>query len=510
VRLIDQFDRSARAAPDRLCIVDGQSELTYESAWQLTCACAGLLADTPGGGPGTRIGVLAPNCADALVAILAVLRLGGVWVPVNSRADPAELSKFLAVAQCEILLTHESFWTQAAVAVRNTSCRLLPLPTADQLLRAGMYDCSHLSRQPYSMADVCTIFSTGGTTGEPKAARWTHRTWQILTANFQAGIHHDSPPRYLVAAPLTHAAGAVFFALLPSAGTTYLIPRAEPEAVMQSIQRHGITTLFLPPTVIYMMLSHPDLDAFDFSSLQNFIYAAAPMSEAKLRLAMRVFGPIMVQTYGQAEAPMVCTILTRHDHIAALNGFEQRLASCGRPALFTDVAIAGEDGALLAAGQTGEIVVRGELVMQGYNGEHEATPAAKLNGWHSTGDIGHRDADGYIYITDRKRDMIITGGFNVFPSEIEQVLWTHPAVRDCAVVGAPDEKWGEAVIAVVELKDGAKVAAEELISLCKAMLGSVKAPKRVLFWGELPRSGAGKVLKRDIRETLWAGHARKI
>jgi acyl-CoA synthetase (AMP-forming)/AMP-acid ligase II len=281
---------------------------------------------------------------------------------------------------------------------------------------------------------------------------------------------------------------------------------------MASIERHRVTTLFLPPTAIYTMLAHPEARRHDFSSLQNLIYAAAPMSVGKLREAMELFGPVMVQTFGQAEAPMLCTILTREDHVDAIvRGDEARLASCGRPALLTQVMIVDDAGRPLPAGETGEIAVKGDLLMAGYFENPEASAACRIGeGWQRTGDVGFIDDAGFVSITDRKRDMIITGGFNVFPAEIEQVLWSHDAVQDCAVIGCPDEKWGEAVLGVVELKPGRACGAEELIALCRQRLGSIRTPKRIDFWPELPRSPVGKVLKREIRDHYWGRETRRI
>ncbi|MGD9865561.1 MAG: AMP-binding protein, partial [Pseudodonghicola sp.] len=261
----------------------------------------------------------------------------------------------------------------------------------------------------------------------------------------------------------------------------------------------------------YMLLSEPGIETRSFPSLRGFFYAAAPMAVDKLRQCLSIFGPVMVQSFGQAEAPMFCALLTPEDHLVLGDpAREHRLASCGRPTLLTPVAIMDDDGNLLPRGARGEIVVRGNLVMQGYYKNPEATAEASQFGWHHTGDVGYLDADGYLYIVDRKKDMIISGGFNVYPSEVEQVIWAHPAVQDCAVIGVPDEKWGEAVTAVIELKPGAEVDPDEIIRLCKQTLGSVKAPKSVTVWDELPRSAVGKVRKKDIRDVFWQGQARKI
>jgi acyl-CoA synthetase (AMP-forming)/AMP-acid ligase II len=235
------------------------------------------------------------------------------------------------------------------------------------------------------------------------------------------------------------------------------------------------------------------------------------MSVERLKECLAIFGTVMTQMFGQVEAPMLCTYLSPEDHLVIGDpSLERRLASCGRPTLLTPVAIMDDAGSLLASGETGEIVVRGNLVMAGYYKDPEATAEVSKNGWHHTGDIGYIDEDGYVYIVDRKKDMIITGGFNVYPSEVEQIIWSHPAIQDCAVIGIPDPKWGEAIKAVVELKPGKSITEDEVIALCKEKLGSVKAPKSLEVWTSLPRSPAGKVLKKDIRKVFWQNETRAI
>jgi acyl-CoA synthetase (AMP-forming)/AMP-acid ligase II len=317
---------------------------------------------------------------------------------------------------------------------------------------------------------------------------------------------------HLVAAPMTHAAGVLAMTLIPAGATTVVVEKFDAETVMDAIQRHRVTHLFLPPTAIYMMMAHPRVREFDYSSLRCFLYAAAPMSADKLREAMSIFGPVMVQSYGQAEAPMFCTMMGVKDHIDALENPEhaRRLWSCGRPTMLTRLAIMDDEGRLLPPGETGEIVVNGSLVMAGYYRNPEATAEASAHGWHHTGDVGYQDADGYVFHVDRKKDMIISGGFNIYSVEVEKAILAHPAVQDCAVIGVPDEKWGEAVKAVIEPKAGARIDAGEIIALCKQALGSVKAPKSVDVWEALPRSAVGKLLKRDIRARYWEGQQRKV
>ena len=339
---------------------------------------------------------------------------------------------------------------------------------------------------------------------------WTHRVFATMTASYFLAMPARGPQTHLVAAPLTHAAG-VFALMLSAVGATNVIlSQADPLTIMEAIQRERVTRLFLPPTVIYMMLAHPRVREFDYSSLEHFVYAAAPMSVEKLQEAIAVFGNVMTQVYGQAEAPVMLTYLGPEDHDIPDPRDARRLQSCGRPTLLTSVEIMDDDGNLLSAEHVGEIVVMGDLVMKGYYNDPQATATTCSFGWHRTGDLGFKDADGFVYIVDRKKDMIISGGFNVYPGEIEQVIWSHPAVRDCAVIGVPDDRWGEAVKAVVELKHGHQATAEEIISLCKLRLGSVKAPKSVDFCQSLPRSPVGKVQKKQLRAAYWLGRTRMI
>jgi acyl-CoA synthetase (AMP-forming)/AMP-acid ligase II len=291
-----------------------------------------------------------------------------------------------------------------------------------------------------------------------------------------------------------------------------VLTKPDPALLLAAIQKHRVTEFFLPPTVIYRLLDIPDLNRkVNFSSLKYFLYGAAPMSVEKLKRAIEVFGPVMMGGYGQTEAPTSISFLTPGEHfVAGQVAPDERLASVGRPNPLVRVEIMSDANEILPPGETGEICVRGDLVMKGYYKAPEKTAETIVDGWLHTGDIGHLDADGYLHITDRKKDMIITGGFNVYPSEVEQVIWSHPAVQDCAVIGVPDVHWGEAVKAVVELNAGQQVGADELSALCKDRLGSVKAPKSVEFVDSLPRSPVGKVLKKDLRAKYWQDIDRRI
>jgi acyl-CoA synthetase (AMP-forming)/AMP-acid ligase II len=260
------------------------------------------------------------------------------------------------------------------------------------------------------------------------------------------------------------------------------------------------------------MLAHPAARSHDYSTLRTLIYGASPMSADKVREAWDVFGPIMFQGYGQSEALMIASVLSVSDHAEALAdpALAHRLASAGRHGPSTAVAIMDESGSLVQTGEKGEIVVRGDIVMSEYLDQPEATAEAKAFGWHHTGDLGYLDEDGFLFVVDRKKDMIITGGLNVFPGEIERILLSHPKVRDVAVVGVPDPKWGEAVHAAVEPKECGSITEADLIEYCRPLLGGVKTPKSVAFVETLPRNATGKILKREVRAPFWEGRDRDI
>jgi fatty-acyl-CoA synthase len=294
-------------------------------------------------------------------------------------------------------------------------------------------------------------------------------------------------------------------------GRVVIMPRPDLGEFLALIERHRVTHTFLPPTLIYMLLQHEQLAATKLDSLQCFWYGAAPISAARLEEALVKIGPVMAQLFGQTEAPMMISMMAPREHFDA-NGAvaRERLSSAGRPGPLVQVATMDSEGRLLPPGETGEIVVRSSLVMMGYYKDPKATAEAGRFGWHHTGDIGVIDEDGFVYIVDRKRDMIISGGFNIFPAEVEKAVLAHPSVQDCSVVGVPDPDWGESVRAVVELKPGCTLEATEVIAFCKQRLSSYKVPKSVEFWPELPRSPVGKVLRRKIREAFWRGKKRVI
>ena len=516
MNIIDFFDHGAALFPQRCCLTDDTQSLTYKETQTLTHRIA-LALQAHGVGDGSKVALLSPNTANIMLAKLGLYRSGAGAIPLNVRNKPEENIEYARQVGADWLFYHSSFDEQAS-AMRSALPGMKGAVCIDKALEHSPFLldwCAEYQGNAAFLAEdpdrIAMFGSTGGTTGTPKAVCATDRVFETMIACFLHAMPCDEPPVHLLVAPVTHAAGVFSYPLFPLGATQVMMSDVDPEKIMQTIEKRRVTHLFLPPTIIYMMLAHPKVRDYDYSSLKYFLYAAAPMSADKLRTAMEVFGPVMVQCFGQAEAPMTITFMSTQDHVEALTGgAEQRLRSCGRPTPFARVAIMDDDGNLLGNNDRGEIVVRSGLVMNGYYKNKEATAAVSAHGWHHTGDIGYVDDDGFVYIVDRKRDMIISGGFNVFPSEVEQVIWAHEAVQDCAVIGVPDEKWGEAIKAVIELKPGETVTESEIINLCKEKLGGVKAPKSVEIWERLPRSAVGKVLKKEIRSEYWEGEGRAI
>jgi fatty-acyl-CoA synthase len=356
--------------------------------------------------------------------------------------------------------------------------------------------------------DVCTLVYTGGTTGRPKGVIHTHRVHVAMAMTELVEWDWPEEVRFLATTPISHASGAMILAVLLRSGTFVLDRGFEPQRFLDLVERHRITCTFLVPTMVYVLLDHPGLATADLSSLRTVIYGASPMAPARLVEAMRRFGPVFMQLYGQSEVPNCITVLRRADHDPEHH--PQRLASCGTPVAGLQVKLLDDDGHEVPEGEIGEICCRGPLVMVGYWNKPEETARAFRHGWLYTGDLARRDADGYLYIVDRSKDLIITGGFNVYPREVEDVLTRHPAVAAAAVIGVPDPKWGEAVKAVVVPRPGAHVEAEALIAAVREAKGAVHAPKSVDVVDALPVTGLGKPDKKALRAGYWGGATRAV
>jgi acyl-CoA synthetase (AMP-forming)/AMP-acid ligase II len=442
--------------------------------------------------------------------VFGISRAGAVWCPVNPRNEAAENRDLLDFFDCRCLIFQAAFAPLVAKI----------LPDLPKLTTLVCLDGEPPNATPFDLwigsepaepwqaeppGDMVMLVGTGGTTGRPKGVMLTGRNIETMSALTLMSYPFRPRPRYLALAPLTHAAGVLCFPVMTLGGEIVIMPRPDLADFLALIETSKITHTFLPPTLIYMLLDHERLAGTDTSSLQCLWYGAAPMSASRLEEALTRIGPVMGQLFGQSEAPMMISTLAPAEHFRDDGSVAtERLSSAGRPTPLTTVAIMDDEGHLLGRGERGEIVVRGSLVMAGYYKNPEATAEASRHGWHHTGDIGYLDEDSYLFIVDRAKDMIITGGFNVYSAEVEQVLLAHPAVQDCAVVGLPDEKWGERVTAVVQLRPGQAATQDEIRAFVKDRLGSVKAPKQVEVWPDLPRSKVGKVLKAEVKDQLRA------
>lgn len=516
MNVIDFFDKGAQRWPERACFIAGERTFSYAEVSRLTHRIASKLSEA-GHTRDSKCAVLSPNDPVAFTCALGILRAGCVWTPINPRNGIEENIYLLDFFECEALFYHSDM-AEAAEQLLQRLPRLRSVVCIDQAhgAAASLEQWLGQDDHPYPLQRAipeaaALMVPTGGTTGLPKGVMLSNRNIATFCANVLSCLNFDEPPVCLACAPLTHAAGIFAFPLM-SIGATHVIHRAvDPAAALAAIQEHQVNFLFLPPTVIYALLAHPDLKRRNLSSLRYLLYGASPMAPAKLREALEAFGPVMAQMFGQSEAPASVTYLAPADHFDSEGRVdEERLKSCGRATPFARVEIMSEAGEILGPGVVGEIVVQGDLVMMGYYRNEEATAEAFAHGWHHTGDLGYRDEQGFFFIVDRKKDMIISGGMNIYATEVEQVVMRHEAVQECAAIGVPDDKWGEAVKAVVELKPGHAVSPDDLIAFCKSHIGSVKAPKSIDIVERLPRSPIGKVLKRELRDAAWVGRERRV
>lgn len=517
--IIDFFDRGWRINPQGIAYIQDDRQYTFQETGELSCRVAnGLIA--AGYEKEAKAAVWAGNDVIAWTCSLAMWRAGLTCIPVSGRNAPKENQYILDAFDCEVLFFTQNY-ASAIEELRHSLPKIKLWVCVDGDVSWAHSLAAWSAGQPvtkpridYDLDDVVSISATGGTTGLPKGVMNTHRSLQTYFAQFMIAYpyaHGSEHPVNLAAAPMTHTAGMLSMPCTARGGTVVVLAKPDPNELLNAIEKHRVTEFFLPPTVIYRLLDVPDIEERDFSSLRYFMYGAAPMSLEKLKRAIEVFGPVMTEGYGQTECPASIAYLTPAEHfVDGKIAPDERLRSVGRPNPLICVEIMNEQNEIVAQGETGEICVRGDLVMKGYYKAPEKAAETIIDGWLHTGDVGHIDAGGYLHITDRKKDMIISGGFNVYPSEVEQVIWSHPAVQDCAVIGVPHENWGEAVRAVVELNAGQSVGEDELIALCKERLGSVKAPKQVDFVAALPRSPVGKVLKKDLRSRYWQSEQRKI
>lgn len=509
MRLVDYLDKGVSLGPDAPCLTTDGTSVSYGEVRDLSFRVAAALA-ARGIRPGDKVAIISANDPVAFSCVFGISRAGAVWVPVNPRNEAAENRELLDLFDVA-LVVFQAPYAPLVERIRGDLPRVGTWVCLDAEVDGALTWDAFLAEgrdtqvDETAVDDLAMVVGTGGTTGRPKGVMLTGTNLETMTALtlMSYPFPADGRPVYLALAPLTHAAGVLCFPVMSLGGEIVIMRAPDVGRFIELVEAHRVTHTFLPPTLVYMVLGHPSLDTTDLSSLQCFWYGAAPMSVSRLEEALTRIGPVMAQLFGQTEAPMMISTLAPRDHFTADGEVARhRLGSAGRPTPLVTVGIMDLDGRLLGPGERGEIVVRGSLVTPGYYRNPEATAEASLHGWHHTGDIGYLDEDGYLFIVDRAKDMIISGGFNVYSTEVEQAVLAHPDVQDCAVVGLPDDKWGERVVAVVQAVPGREVDPDEVVAFVKGRIGSVKAPKQVEVWPDLPRSKVGKVLKKDIKETL--------
>jgi fatty-acyl-CoA synthase len=431
--------------------------------------------------------------------------------PMGSAEDQAYI---LEDAEIETLVFDPSAFSERAaellerVAGLKTLLSLGPCEIGTDLIAlAKTFEPRKLVAPVLDPDEVSGFTYTGGTTGKSKGVMQTYRSGATLVQIQLAEWEWPEDTRFLIATPLSHAGAAFFVPTLLRGGCLVVLPGFEPTAVLAAIEKYKITATMLVPTMLYMLMDHPKLDDYDLSSLETIYYGAAAMSPTRLKEAIGRFGSIFFQFFGQSECGMTISVLKKSEHDT--NDLA-RLATCGRAVPFLKVALLDDEMNEVPDGEPGEICVRGPLVMKGYWKKPEQTAEALAGGWLHTGDVARKDSDGFLTIVDRKKDMIVSGGFNVFPREIEDVIGTHPAVAQVAVIGVPDEKWGEAVKAVVVLRPDQTVTSDELAALVKDAKGAIHAPKSVDFVDAIPLSALGKPDKKVLRAQYWSGSDRLV
>ncbi|MCA0242855.1 MAG: AMP-binding protein [Proteobacteria bacterium] len=495
---INYLWRAARRFPERAAVIAPEGTLSFAALAELVQRRAAALTQRDPQ-PGGRVAIGAANSVDHLVALLAVLAAGKVWVPLNPRNGDPELRRIVEFVKPSLVLVDAPMRER----LQGIEPPVLTLAGLAERAERSVLDAgpTEIAMGPHArltagLDSPQAIKFTGGTTGFPKGVIQTLRTWNtnIATQIHELGL--TEADRYLVAAPITHGTSTYMLPLLGVGGALVFPAGAKPSYLLDAAQDHDCSLFFAPPTLIQALVEEQRGQPRRLASLRYLVYGGAPMRPEQIRDAQSVFGPVLCTSFGQTEAPQIITFLPPQE----MHG--ERLQSVGRPTLLTQVAIVDRQGKPLPPGEEGEIAVRGDLVMGGYLDAPEETSKTLVDGWLRTGDAGVFDAQGFLYLRDRLRDVIITGGFNVYPSDVEVVLSAHPAVADCSVVGIPDAKWGEAVHAAVQWRAGMQASEDELIGLIKRELGSVKTPKQVHVFETLPRSPVGKVLKPAVRQAI--------
>ncbi len=505
----DLLIRNAKLHPKKEGLIFEGKRFTYEGMLDRTLRCAQALLHL-GVKPGERVAVLSGNHYAYMELYYAVPHIGAVLTTINYRLQPSEVEYILNDCGARVLFVEDRFFGLVEPVLNKTK--------VEKIIVIGEVKSGHndyesfiqnaqpkIANIPRDTDDVCFQLYTSGTTGNPKGAMTMHKNWIFDCIGCSLSVGLTNKDRYLIAPPLYHAAAGVasVFCML-NATQIVLMKDFIPDLVPVLIEKEKCTRALLVPVMINFVLHSPEVKKRDMSSLVAIIYGASPITEAVLHAAEETFKCDFWQAFGQTESVAVVSLLAPEDHTG------ERLRSCGREIAFCEIKIVDDDDNELPVGEVGEIIARGPMVMKGYYNLPEETARALKNGWLHTGDMGCKNEEGFIYIKDRKKDMIISGGENIYPAEVENAVAKHPAVLECAVIGVPDEKWGEKVMAIVVKKPGQNVTQDELIEFCKKNLAHYKCPQQAAFIDMLPRNPSGKVLKTILREPYWKEKQRRV
>jgi len=492
---IHSLGRASRFYADRTALAPGGTRITFRELHERVQGIAAALSKL-GFRVGDRLGLLLPNGPEYIQLVYACSLLGVIVVPLNTRLSLAEIDRVLADASPHGLVRHSS----------------LPVPTV-RLPRERVLDQEPLEDRNDSFPDVfydpqavLALIYTSGTTGHPKGVMVTHANVLANVQNFNFWMRYTEAGVYLHAAPIFHIADFPCVFAAPAFGACQVtIPKFDPRGFCETVGRERVSHTVLVPTMINLLTQFPEVKKYDLSSLEVLAYGGSPMPPDLIRRTRELLPQAkLVQAYGLSESGFL-TGLQNQEHT------DDRLLSCGRPCPGIDLRVTDDSGKQVEVGKSGELVARGANIMRGYWNNLGETALAFRDGFFRTGDIGYQDSEGYFYILDRLKDMIVTGGENVYSGEVEAVIYAHPAVREAAVFGIPDPKWGEVVMACVLLKPGSTLTADDLIAFCRKSLASYKIPRRVEFSDtELPKSGSGKILKRLLREQFWVHQERAV
>lgn len=516
------INRAVNEYPDDLAVVYKSTRRSFSDLnTRVNCLANSLLK--LGLKKGDRVGMLLRNCSEFIEIDFALSKTGIVRVPLNARLTSNDHEYMLSDSMSNTLIFGEEF-TETVREIRpNLRTIKVFIRVSEGLSKENATDAfdyedlitNSQTDEPFGEVeeeDLHTLFYTSGTTGKPKGAMLTQKSWANVAINLILDYGPISKEDVILnLQPLSHGAGFFVLPFFVKGATNVLVPEFKAPLIFETIEREKVSVLKLVPTMLYQLVESPDKSRYDLSSLHSIIYGGSPIAVPRLIEAVQFFGKKLVQLYGQAEAPMCISTLSKRDHI--IEGSQEvikRLSSAGKPCVNVEVRVVDERGKDVKVGEVGEVIVKGYHVMKGYWNLPEATAEVLKEGWVYTGDLGYLDAKGYLFLIDRKRDVIISGAFNIYPKEIEDVIGTHPKVKEVSVISVPDEKWGEAVKAIVVPKEGTEILEREIIDYCRDHMASFKKPKSVDFVKDLPRNPYGKVQKTVLREPYWEGFDRRI